>query len=263
MTSRDPARPGAVVGGVEAYTRLAAVYDEIVVDPTYGRWAAFLHRRWAQDRRGVRAVLDVCCGTGLLAAELHPLGYQVCGVDSSAAMLARARTRLGPCAALVQDTLPALTPRGPFDAAVSTFDGLNYLALPDLRATLVAVAARLRPDGWFVFDLHTDALMEFTAANPVVSGHADGMDFTIRSEVDTAARSCSTTIEVVRASDGDTFVERHRQHFFSDAQVRAALTAAGFHRIEVTDEYTEQPAGADTLRATWIARRPDPSSTGG
>jgi SAM-dependent methyltransferase len=242
------------VGGVDAYTRLATVYDEIVVDPTYEQWAGFLHATWSQDCAGVHRVLDVCCGTGLLAAELLRLGYCVCGVDASDAMLARARALLGPDVELVRDTLPALTPAGPFDAAVSSFDGLNYLTPADLRASLLAVAGTLRPAGWFIFDLHTDAMMAFTQANPEVSGQAQGMAFTIRSEVDPAAGTCGTTIDVTRTIDGDRFTEHHRQYFFPDAEVREALEAAGFAPVAVTDEYTLQPAGPQTLRATWIAR---------
>ena len=51
------------------------------MDPCHGRWAAWLDELWAGD---VRNVLDVCCGTGLLAAELTARGYRVTGVDSSA-----------------------------------------------------------------------------------------------------------------------------------------------------------------------------------
>ena len=77
-------------------------------------------------------------------------------------MLARARDRLGPEAELSRTTLPDLTIDGVFDAAVCTFDGLNYLSADDLGLTMAAVARRLRPAGWFVFDLHTDAMMDFT-----------------------------------------------------------------------------------------------------
>ena len=107
------------MSGADPYARLAGVYDEIVVDPCHGRWAAFLHELWAADPTGVRTVLDVCCGTGLMASELIALGYRVAGVDASAAMLARARRLLGPDAVLVRETLPtsrstgSSTPRCP------------------------------------------------------------------------------------------------------------------------------------------------------
>ena len=240
---------------VEAYSRLAGVYDEIVVDPCHGTWASFLDELWSTDGDGVQAVLDLCCGTGLLAAELIARGYRVVGVDASAAMLARARERLGPEVLLSRTTLPDLAVDGGFDAAVCTFDGLNYLTPDELRLTLAAVARRLRHGGWFVFDLHTDALMNFTIANPTVAGRSAGTDFVISSVVDSDARTCDTRIEVTRPREGESFSEQHRQYFHHDADVRISLQEAGFAVVAVEEEYTHESADASTLLATWTARR--------
>ena len=224
--------------GAEPYSRLAGVYDEIVVDGCHDRWAAHLNELWSSDAADVRTVLDLCCGTGLMAAELIALGYRVVGVDGSSAMLARARQRVGPATVLMQQTLPGLTIGGVFDAAVCTFDALNYLTPADLGATLTAVGRRLRPGGWFVFDLHTDALMDFTVSHPVVEGEAAGYRFALDSVVDVGARTCDTRIDVTRAHDGDTFAERHRQYFHGEVQVRDALNDAGLAFAAIIDEYT-------------------------
>lgn len=240
---------------VEAYSRLAGVYDEIVIDPCHEDWASFLHELWSADPVGVRSVLDLCCGTGLLAGELIARGYRVVGVDASDAMLALARERLGPEVTLSQTTLPDLAVEGVFDAAVCTFDGLNYLAPEELRLTMASVALRLRPAGWLVFDLHTDGMMNFTISNPIVAGESAENDFVIGSTVDPVARTCDTTIEVTRPRDGDPFSEQHRQYFHRDADVRATLQDAGFAVSAVGEEYTHEPADASTLRATWSARR--------
>ena len=240
---------------VEAYSRLAGVYDEIVIDPCHDRWASFLHELWSTDPDGVRSVLDLCCGTGLLAGELIARGYRVAGVDAADAMLAIARERLGPEVALSRVTLPDLAVDGVFDAAVCTFDGLNYLAPDELRLTMASVALRLRPAGWLVFDLHTDGMMDFTISNPNVAGTSAGNDFVISSIVDPSARTCDTKIVLTRPRDGDPFCERHRQYFHTDTDVRASLHDAGFAVTAVGEEYTHQPADASTLRATWTARR--------
>jgi SAM-dependent methyltransferase len=240
---------------VEPYARLAGLYDEIVIDSCHGRWASFLHELWSADAEGVRSVLDLCCGTGLLAGELTARGYNVVGVDASDTMLALARRRLGPEAALSRATLPELTIAGVFDAAVCTFDGLNYLTPDELHLTMAAVAHRLRPAGWLVFDLHTDAMMDFTISNDVVAGESAGNDFVISSVVDPSARTCDTKIVLTRPRHGDPFCERHRQYFHTDTDVRASLRHAGFAVTAVGEEYTHQPADASTLRATWTARR--------
>ena len=202
----------------------------------------------------MRRLLDVCCGTGLLAAELLDRGYLVTGVDASAAMLARARRLLGPDVDLVPATLPDLPVPGGFDAAVSTFDGLNYLAPADFRRTLSAVAAHLRPGGWFVFDLHADAMLDLAESTPAVEGEQDGTSYVIRYTVDRAARTCCSRIDVTGAGV-EPFTEEHLQHLHSDDAVRSALAGAGFELVAVTEEYTDVPADEQTLRATWIARR--------
>ena len=104
--------------------------------------------------------------------------------------------------------------------------------------------------------------MEFTAANPKVQGAERGHEFSIASTIDVRARTCDTRVEVTRSVDGDTFVENHRQYFFTDRQVRAALAEAGFGQIVVTDEYTDAPADDATFRATWIARLPRSARSG-
>ena len=239
---------------VEPYSRLAGVYDEIVIDPCHDQWASFLDELWSADPLGVRSVLDLCCGTGLLAGELVARGYRVVGVDASDAMLALARERLGPEVTLSRTTLPDLAVDGVFDAAVCTFDGLNYLTPDELRLTLAAVALRLRPAGWLVFDLHTDGMMNFTVSNPIVEGESAGNRFVIRSVVDPGARTCDTRIELTRPRDGDPFSEQHRQYFHADADVLLLLQDAGFAVTAVAEEYTHEPADASSLRASWTTR---------
>ncbi len=230
------------------------MYDEIVVDACHERWAAYLDELWGADDDGVHTVLDVCCGTGLMASALGALGYRVTGLDGSPAMLARARRLLGPDTVLVRQTLPELMIDGTFDAVVCTFDGLNYLTPAQLRSTLTAVGRRLRRGGWLAFDLHTDAMLEFARDHPVVTGEAGGKRFTISNVVDVTARTCVTRIELTGPTDHDTFSEQHRQYLFGAADVHSALAEAGFGLPSVTDEYTDEPATRSTLRATWICR---------
>jgi SAM-dependent methyltransferase len=243
------------VSEVEAYSRLAGVYDEVVVDPCFSVWADFLDGLWRGDEAGVHLVLDVCCGTGLLAAELVGRGYRVVGVDASEAMLARARRLLGPEAELARVVLPELPVAGGFDAAVSTFDGLNYLELPDFQLSMAAIARRLRPGGWLVFDLHTDAMLALAMSTPILAGEQDGTSFIIHNVVDLQSRTCDASIEVTQAAHGEPFTEHHRQYFHSPDEVGSALEDAGFGLISVTTEYTHVPVDANTLRATWTARR--------
>jgi SAM-dependent methyltransferase len=239
---------------VDAYTRLAGVYDEVVVDPCHGVWAAFLDDLFGTDEHGVADVLDVCCGTGLLAAELAARGYRVTGVDASEAMLARARSLLGPGVPLIRATLPDLPVEKIFDAATSTLDGFTYLAPETLGPTMEALARALRPGGWLVFDVHAEAMLALTSSRPVVSGEKGGHRFVMSASVDPAARVCDTRIDFTPTGNDPPFSESHRQYFHRAADIRSALVESGFDVIAVRDEYSDRPADDSTLTATWIAR---------
>lgn len=237
----------------DPYRHLAGVYDEIVVDPCHASWADHLEQTWAGD--SVHRVLDLCCGSGLMTVELIDRGHDVVGLDASAAMLARARSLLGPDVLLVESVLPHLPVAGPFDAVVSALDGLNYLPLPEFRQTLAAVADVLRPGGWLVFDVHAPAALDLMRDNPVLEGTDAGLRFVLTSTVDEQSRCCTTTIEVEADDPARSFTEQHRQYVHSDDEVCAALADAGLELLSVTDEYTDEPVVDGTLRATWTARR--------
>jgi SAM-dependent methyltransferase len=237
----------------DAYTRLAGVYDEAVVDPCHDSLAAFLDELFGAGEEAVVGVLDVCCGTGLLAAELAARGYRVTGMDASEAMLARARRLLGSRAALIHATLPDLPLEKTFDAVTCTLDGFTYLSPAALALTVEAIAGVLRPGGWLVFDAHTDAMMALTSSRPVVAGEREGHRFVILAEVDPDARLCDTRIDVTDAATSP-FSELHRQYFHRDTDIRSALVDGGFEVVAVRDGYSDRPVDESTLSATWIAK---------
>jgi SAM-dependent methyltransferase len=106
-------------------------------------------------------VLDLCCGTGLVALGFLERGYAVTGLDLSPHMLAFARennaafTATGQAEFILADASDfALNRR--FGLAVSTYDALNHLPdLTALRNCIRSVGAGLSPGGWFIFDLNT------------------------------------------------------------------------------------------------------------
>jgi SAM-dependent methyltransferase len=103
--------------------------------------------------RGAR-ILDLCCGTGHLAAALSHRGFRVTGLDGSEDMLRFARAN-APRASFVAADARRFRFPACFDAVVSTFDSLNHLLRPrDLGATLRNVYGALAPGGVFVFDLN-------------------------------------------------------------------------------------------------------------
>lgn len=101
---------------------------------------------------GVRRVLDLGAGTGLLSAEIVAAvpGATVELLDGSEPMLREARERLGDAVGAVHVAdMAGDLPAGPFDAVVSAL-AIHHLEHADKRALMRRVHERLRPGGVFV-----------------------------------------------------------------------------------------------------------------
>lgn len=221
------------------------------MDPCYASWGDWIESIWEVDHP--TTVLDLCCGTGLMTAELLGRGLTVTGMDASPAMLSLARGRLGAKVPLVEAWLPDLPVDGPFDAVVSSLDGFNYLTMADLAETFVAAARVLRPGGWLLFDVLGPGALDFAVAHPVITGSSGGSSFTLTTHV--SGSTCSATLDF---QSGDpslpSFEETHVQHVHTAHEIGTALASAGFSVDRVVDEYSDAAVTDSTLRATWVVR---------
>lgn len=94
-------------------------------------------------------VLDLGCGTGRLSRRLDAGGYQVVALDSSATMLALARS--GRVSRVQADGFALPFRPESFDAVVALRVAFHY---PDLADLLTGARAVLRPGGRLVFDTY-------------------------------------------------------------------------------------------------------------
>lgn len=131
---------------------------------------------------GVRTLVDVGGGTGIVAGRLRRPGRRLVVVDRSAGMLARARPRLGGGAVRGDAALLPLR-TGCADAVLAIW--LLHL-LPDVAPVVAEAARLLRPGGLFVTTVDKDEapfvtpsdLAEVTAAvrRARTAGHSDSRD---------------------------------------------------------------------------------------
>lgn len=244
--------------------------SEIFTD--YDRFAWFYNRYWGEEfsrpalgifdsillphlPAGAR-ILDLCCGTGQLAAGLIARGYRVTGVDGSESMLAFAKTN-APDADFVRADARTFSLPAVFAAAVSTFDSLNHiLALDELVSVFRRVRAALCPSGRFVFDLNMESEFEngaFESRYDIVEAdHA----CSVRSSYDKSSRLKRYDVKIYRKERGDW--EREElvllQRYYREPEVAAALAEAGFENIEVLDAEREFDLAISDGRAFFLAR---------
>jgi SAM-dependent methyltransferase len=120
---------------------------------------------------GASSVLDLGCGTGLLAAALADDRLEVVGADPAKAMLDIARYRPGGGGVTwLEADARGLRLGRRFDLVVLTGHAFQvFLGLDDQRAVLDTIARHLAPGGRFIFDTRNPLLEEWREWNPETS----------------------------------------------------------------------------------------------
>jgi SAM-dependent methyltransferase len=144
----------------EVFDAYARYYDLVYRDKDYAAEAGYVASRIAQANPAARSILELGCGTGAHAEPLAKLGYQVHGVDRSAAMVARAEERRSRLPREISDRLSfsvgdVRTHRTGrrHDAVISLFHVMSYLtSAEDLDAAVGTAYDSLAPGGLFFFD---------------------------------------------------------------------------------------------------------------
>jgi SAM-dependent methyltransferase len=246
------------------YDLLARVYDtpdHLEINASF--YAAVLPIARARPRGSW--VLDLACGTGVLAERLGRARIPVVGVDSSREMLAIARRRCRAVADRVRfqrANLASFSVREPCAVATACGDVMNHILA---RAPLVGILRRVRenllPGGVLVFEAHNRFCYEhyWNGRDYVMEGEAG--DLAMCCEWD-ARRRLATARMIGYARTGrkwerveTTLVERYH----SDAELRAALRAAGFAKIrrEPWSPWDDQHLEPAIDRNLWTARVPE------
>ena len=214
--------------------------------PFYGADLAYIHHIGFGDfaaaaagefatlltRAGITSghVLDLGCGSGILARELTALGYDVTGIDGSADMLALAGT-VAPQARFVHGNIHEMAlPR--CRAVFAIGEAFSYLPPqarrpPSLRSAFARVARALEPGGLFVFDLIT------TGGGPPMAYRSwqagDGWAVLVDVREDLSARIVHRQITAFRGNGGGyrRTDERHAVAVYARSDVERWLGASG------------------------------------
>ncbi len=180
-------------------------------------------------------VVDLGCGSGILARKLLDENYSVTGIDLSQSMIDIAVRRAPGAKYIVGSFLDVEIP--PCEAVTSTGECICYLF--DKRNDLTALSrlferihAALRPGGLFVFDACVPGRNSEQSRSSF-----EGDDWALSTEyaIDEDKMVLTRTITTERRIDGTLRRDReiHRVRIYDETELRGRLIAAGFDvRIE-------------------------------
>jgi SAM-dependent methyltransferase len=185
-------------------------------------------------RNGIRdgLIVDLGCGTGLLARELIDAGYDVFGIDISEAMIEIARMRAPEAEFRVGSLFEVGIP--PCQAVTAISEVLNYLFDPEnerlgLGRIFRRVHDSLAPGGLFVFDvLDPGQVPPGTRAQ----GFGVGDDWAVLSEREEDAERGTMERRIVSFRKVGEYYRRidevHRVRLYDPSELAAELERAGF-----------------------------------
>lgn len=209
------------------------------------------------DRSGIKEglVVDLGCGTGLLARELIDAGYGVLGIDISGAMVELARRRAPEAEFRVGSLFEVEIPRCAAVTAVS--EVLNYLfdaENEDLGRLFRRVYDGLIPGGVLVFDVLGPGQVP---PGTTAKGFSLGEDWAVLSEREEDAWRGTMERRIVSFRQVGEHYRRdeevHRVRLYEASELSAELEHAGF-QVKTMRSYGALPLSEG--HTAFVARKP-------
>lgn len=192
-------------------------------------------------------VLDLGCGTGRLTIALADAGHTVTGVDPARGSLDLARAKPGADRVTWVAGTAADIPNGTYDVAFMTSHVAQFLVTDEeWTQALRHLANAIRPGGRLVFDSRDPADRRWERWNPTDSyRHVDlnGEDVTAWTEVTDVTDGAVTFTHHYAFPDGDERTSTSTLRFRTEAEIRAALTNAGFAVERLYGGWHREPVG--------------------
>lgn len=236
----------------ESYTVLAEYYDRLTGDVGYEAWAAYIQRHFQKNKRPIRRVVELACGTGSLCKLLAENGYEMTAVDLSSDMLSVAAQKCEglPVRFVCQDMSRLKLPE-PVDAVLCCLDSINYVTRPKaLQKTFEQVFRWLEPGGMFLFDVKTPLALE-EADEQVYLDEQEGLFCLWRGTYSPRRRICGYGIDLfAQRPDGawERMEEYHEEYAYTRQELEDMLRTAGFSDWKCFGELRMSPPREEERR---------------
>lgn len=221
---------------LDAYDPMALIYNRTIAEDFCRRAFPVIERLLLSQLPRRARILDLCCGSGQMARELTRCGYEVVGLDGSEKMIGFARTNAPEAVLFLADARAFSTSRC-FDAVLSTFNSFAHAStISELEAIFRNVRAALKPDALFLFDIS----MEEAYTSKWRGSFGDVQEdvaWIVRPTYDAETKIARNDVTIFQRNSSSW----HRtdlsisQRCYSEQEIRAALSAAGFQKVASYD----------------------------
>ncbi len=222
------------------------------------------------DQLSAQRVLDIGCGTGVLAVALASRGIEVTGVDPAAAMIEVAEQRIreaavGSRAEVVRGTAASVAASSYFAAIMMGHVAQYFLSRPEWDQVLADAHRALVPGGWIAFESRNPEGLSWDAwdeeSTRETQPHPEGGEFTSWLEV-LGIEHDDADGPLITARGHNIFPDG--RHVTADEPLRyrplpvlqASLEQAGFTVEQVWGDWDRSPVEPDSPELILLARKP-------
>jgi SAM-dependent methyltransferase len=235
-----------------SYSKLAAFYDRLQI-ADYEEIGTY-YRRFLPVS-GI--LLDLACGTGILARYFAGRGYDVIAADISPEMLSEAmKTPCDNVQYLCQD-MTRLDLYGTIDACICTLDGFNHLPGKDaVKAALARISLFMNTGGMLAFDVNT-----LYKHNRLLSGNTFVYDmddvYCIWQNSACEDNRIDMTLDIFAQNrqNWSRYTENLSEVAYSLEEITQWLTDAGFGDVKVYDWLTLNPVHNESEKAVFVCQK--------
>jgi SAM-dependent methyltransferase len=199
-------------------------------------------------------VLDLCCGPGRHALELHRRGFAVTAVDLHAPYLDQGRSKDAGVEWVHGDMREFRRDRA-FDAAINLFSSFGYFEDPeDDRRVARNVCRSLKPGGAFLIDTMSKEVLARKFQPRGWSELADGAVLLQERRLVDGWSGLHTTWTRLRDRERQSFTFYMR--LYAGTELATLLREAGFAEVTLFGWFDGSPYDHDARRLLALARTP-------
>lgn len=244
---------------VEPYSKLAPIYDELMIHVDYKNWSRFIQKIIQRWHPQARKILDISCGTANLLLKLNSKKYQLYGLDYSLGMLKVASRKCRSSRASIplwQGNMISFWLKQPVDVIISLYDSVNYiLNITAWQNMFDCVYDSLNNSGLFIFDICTEKNSRDFFHNYYERKRGDGFYYTRESKYDPENKIHSNRFEIYNDADKMTFVEYHEQKILRMKQVLDLIKQTQFQLLGAFHGLTFKPGTENSLRIHFVLKK--------
>lgn len=244
---------------MDAYSKFAQVYDELMEDVPYGKIAEIVDDKIKNYGVKNNIVLDLACGTGTLTKALNQLGYEMIGADMSAEMLQIAQEKV-PDVLFLNQPMEDFELYGTVGAIVCSLDSVNYILDDESLFEMFRLCNNyLEPDGLLIFDINTEYKFKNILADNIFTFDNERIFYTWENDYSEEEKLCDfyLTFFVKEGESYTRFDEVHTERAYSDEEIVKALEKNGFSVIEKLDDFTGDQAKENSERVMYVCKNID------